>query len=80
MISILDLGTSKISAALASNENNKLKLLNGNDEFNFVISGLKNKTITSIKFINITGVYQNVELNNNDWLFLEDENTKENRN
>ena len=27
MISILDLGTSKISAALASNENNKLKVL-----------------------------------------------------
>ena len=27
MISILDLGTSKINAALASNENNKLKIL-----------------------------------------------------
>ena len=27
MISILDLGTSKISAALVSNENNKLKIL-----------------------------------------------------
>ena len=57
------------------NENNKLKLLNGNDEFNFVISGLKNKTITSIKFINITGVYQNVELNTSDWLLVEDKNT-----
>ena len=45
MISILDLGTSKISAALASNENNKLKVL----EFCTVKSeGFQNGTIVDL--------------------------------
>ena len=45
MISILDLGTSKISAALASNENNKLKVL----EFCTVKSeGFQSGTITDL--------------------------------
>ena len=55
------------------NGNNKLKLLNGNDEFNFEIGGITNKNITSIKFINTSGIYQNVELNKNDWLLVDNE-------
>ena len=59
------------------NENNKLKLLNGNDEFNFEISGIENKTINSIKFINTSGIYQNVELITDDWVLT---STKDGKN
>lgn len=55
-------------------ENNKLKLLNGNDEFNFEIKNLENKTISSIKFINTTGIYQDVELNTDDWVVIQNDN------
>lgn len=43
-------------------ENNKLKLLNGNSEFNFHLKNLSGKNVSRINFINTPGNYQNVEL------------------
>lgn len=44
------------------NENNKLKLLDGNSEFEFILENLKGKFVSMINFINISGDYQNIEL------------------
>lgn len=44
------------------NENNKLKLLNSNSEFQFHLKNLTGKNVSSINFINTPGNYQNVEL------------------
>ena len=44
------------------NENDKLKLLNGNSEFKFHLKNLDGKTVYNITFINTPGNYQNVEL------------------
>ena len=43
-------------------ENNKLKLLNGNSEFNFHLKNLSGKNVLRVNFINTPGNYQNVEL------------------
>lgn len=43
-------------------ENNKLKLLNGNSEFNFHLKNLSGKNVSRVNFINTPGNYQNVEL------------------
>lgn len=43
-------------------ESYKLKLLNGNNEFDFTLENLENKKVSKINFINTPGNYQNVEL------------------
>ena len=43
-------------------ENNKLKLLNSNSEFNFHLKNLSGKNVLRVNFINTPGNYQNVEL------------------
>ena len=57
-------------------ENNKLKLKDGNYEFNFTLGQINDKTINSIDFVNISGNYQNVEINKDDWEIIESDDGK----